>query len=191
MKKLIAYSSIAHMGFVTLGFFLAWSIVDSTGSEAGIAMGLSGGMFQMISHGFVSGALFLCVGRACMTAFTAGRSMLTAVWSTPCPNLLHSWCCLPWQMPGLPGTSGFVGEFLVILAAFKAGFWYAFLAGNYPRPRCRVYPLAGEAGDFRRRLRMRAWRGSLPTPPGGNCWSSRSLLPVFSALVSGQRRSPT
>ena len=62
MKKLIAYSSIAHMGFVTLGFFLMYAIVDRTGSLDGAAMGLQGGMVQMISHGLISGAMFLCVG---------------------------------------------------------------------------------------------------------------------------------
>jgi len=62
MKKLIAYSSIAHMGFVTLGFFLAWKIIGTTGGESGIVLGLSGGMVQMVSHGLISGAMFLCVG---------------------------------------------------------------------------------------------------------------------------------
>ncbi|CAG0910280.1 unnamed protein product, partial [Cyprideis torosa] len=62
MKKLIAYSSISHMGFVTLGFFLMFSIVDNTGDSAGAIMGIEGGMVQMISHGFISGAMFLCVG---------------------------------------------------------------------------------------------------------------------------------
>jgi len=62
MKKLIAYSSIAHMGFVTLGAFLAYDIVAGTGSTQGAAMGLDGAMVQMISHGLISGAMFLCVG---------------------------------------------------------------------------------------------------------------------------------
>jgi len=62
MKKLIAYSSISHMGFVTLGFFLMWAIQENTGAVDGVRMGLEGGMVQMISHGFISGAMFLCVG---------------------------------------------------------------------------------------------------------------------------------
>ncbi|MGI9331368.1 MAG: complex I subunit 4 family protein, partial [Gammaproteobacteria bacterium] len=62
LKKLIAYSSIAHMGFVTLGFFIAWAILARTGEVTGIGMGITGGVVQMISHGFISGALFLCVG---------------------------------------------------------------------------------------------------------------------------------
>ena len=62
MKKLIAYSSIAHMGFVTLGIFVLFPIVANTGSTDGTLMGLQGGMMQMISHGFISGAMFLCIG---------------------------------------------------------------------------------------------------------------------------------
>lgn len=129
MKKLIAYSSIAHMGFVTLGFFLAWSIVDSTGSEAGIAMGLSGGMFQMISHGFVSGALFLCVGVMYDRLHSRQIDAYGGVVNTM-PKFAAFMVLFALANAGLPGTSGFVGEFLVILAAFKAGFWYAFLAAT-------------------------------------------------------------
>jgi NADH-quinone oxidoreductase subunit M len=129
MKKLIAYSSIAHMGFVTLGFFLAWSILDRTGSEAGIAMGLSGGMFQMISHGFVSGALFLCVGVMYDRLHSRQIDAYGGVVNTM-PRFAAFMVLFALANAGLPGTSGFVGEFLVILAAFKAGFWYAFLAAS-------------------------------------------------------------
>jgi len=129
MKKLIAYSSIAHMGFVTLGFFLAWSILDRTGSEAGIAMGLSGGMFQMISHGFVSGALFLCVGVLYDRLHSREIDAYGGVVNTM-PKFAAFMVLFALANAGLPGTSGFVGEFLVILAAFKAGFWYAFLAAS-------------------------------------------------------------
>jgi NADH-quinone oxidoreductase subunit M len=129
MKKLIAYSSIAHMGFVTLGFFLAWSILDRTGSEAGIAMGLSGGMFQMISHGFVSGALFLCVGVMYDRLHSRQIDAYGGVVNTM-PKFAAFMVLFALANAGLPGTSGFVGEFLVILAAFKAGFWYAFLAAS-------------------------------------------------------------
>jgi NADH:ubiquinone oxidoreductase subunit 4 (chain M) len=76
MKKLIAYSSIAHMGFVTLGFFVVFSIVRHTGSADGAAMGIAGGMVQMISHGFISGALFLCVG-VLYDRMHSGRSQTT------------------------------------------------------------------------------------------------------------------
>jgi len=129
MKKLIAYSSIAHMGFVTLGFFLAWSILDRTGSESGIAMGLSGGMFQMISHGFVSGALFLCVGVMYDRLHSRQIDAYGGVVNTM-PKFAAFMVLFALANAGLPGTSGFVGEFLVILAAFKAGFWYAFLAAT-------------------------------------------------------------
>ncbi|MBL8200573.1 MAG: NADH-quinone oxidoreductase subunit M [Chromatiales bacterium] len=129
MKKLIAYSSIAHMGFVTLGFFLAWAILDRTGSESGIAMGLSGGMFQMISHGFVSGALFLCVGVMYDRLHSRQIDAYGGVVNTM-PKFAAFMVLFALANAGLPGTSGFVGEFLVILAAFKAGFWYAFLAAS-------------------------------------------------------------
>ncbi len=129
MKKLIAYSSIAHMGFVTLGFFLAWAILDRTGSESGIAMGLSGGMFQMISHGFVSGALFLCVGVMYDRLHSREIDAYGGVVNTM-PKFAAFMVLFALANAGLPGTSGFVGEFLVILAAFKAGFWYAFLAAS-------------------------------------------------------------
>jgi NADH-quinone oxidoreductase subunit M len=129
MKKLIAYSSIAHMGFVTLGFFLAWAILDRTGSQAGIAMGLSGGMFQMISHGFVSGALFLCVGVMYDRLHSRQIDAYGGVVNTM-PTFAAFMVLFALANAGLPGTSGFVGEFLVILAAFKAGFWYAFLAAS-------------------------------------------------------------
>jgi NADH-quinone oxidoreductase subunit M len=129
MKKLIAYSSIAHMGFVTLGFFIAWAILDRTGSPAGIAMGLSGGMFQMISHGFISGALFLCVGVLYDRLHSRQIADYGGVVNTM-PRFAAFMVLFALANAGLPGTSGFVGEFLVILAVFKAGFWYAFLAAT-------------------------------------------------------------
>ena len=129
MKKLIAYSSIAHMGFVTLGFFIAWAILGRTGSTAGIAMGLSGGMFQMISHGFISGALFLCVGVLYDRMHSRQIADYGGVVNTM-PRFAAFMVLFALANAGLPGTSGFVGEFLVILAVFKAGFWYAFLAAT-------------------------------------------------------------
>jgi NADH-quinone oxidoreductase subunit M len=129
MKKLIAYSSIAHMGFVTLGFFIAWSILERTGSTAGIAMGLTGGMIQMISHGFISGALFLCVGVMYDRLHSRDIDAYGGVVNTM-PRFAALMVLFALANAGLPGTSGFVGEFMVILAAFKAGFWYAFLAGT-------------------------------------------------------------
>jgi NADH-quinone oxidoreductase subunit M len=127
MKKLIAYSSIAHMGFVTLGAVLAWRIVASTGSSAGVAMGLDGAMVQMISHGLISGAMFLCVGVLYDRVHSRQIADYGGVVNTM-PIFAAFAVLFAMANSGLPGTSGFVGEFLVILAAFKANFWYAALA---------------------------------------------------------------
>ena len=129
MKKLIAYSSISHMGFVTLGFFIVFSIYENSGSVKGAAMGVEGALIQMVSHGFISGALFLCVG----VMYDRMHSRLISDYG----GVVNT---MPWfatlmvffamANAGLPGTSGFVGEFLVIISAFKANFWYAFLAAT-------------------------------------------------------------
>ena len=129
MKKLVAYSSIAHMGFVTLGLFLVFGIVESTGAADGAVMGMTGGMVQMISHGFISGALFLCIG----VMYDRMHSRRIVDYG----GVVH---VMPWfagfmvlfgmANAGLPGTSGFVGEFMVILAAFKANVWIAVLAAT-------------------------------------------------------------
>ena len=129
MKKLIAYSSIAHMGFVTLGFFLAWDIMARTGELPGIAMGITGGMVQMISHGFVSGALFLCVGVMYDRLHSRRISDYGGVVNTM-PRFAAFMVLFAMANAGLPGTSGFVGEFLVILSSYQASFWYAFLAAT-------------------------------------------------------------
>ena len=128
MKKLIAYSSISHMGFVTLGLFIAFAIFRAGEGGQGAALGVEGAVVQMISHGFVSGALFLCVG----VLYDRLHSRQIRDYG----GVANS---MPWfamfavlffmANSGLPGTSGFVGEFMVILAAFNANFWYAFLAG--------------------------------------------------------------
>jgi len=127
MKKLIAYSSISHMGFATLGLFLTFAIVQNTGQTDGAVLGISGAMVQMISHGFISGAMFLAVGVLYDRVHSREISAYGGVANT-----------MPWfamfavfffmANSGLPGTSGFVGEFMVILAAFKADFWFAFFA---------------------------------------------------------------
>jgi NADH-quinone oxidoreductase subunit M len=129
MKKLIAYSSIAHMGFVTLGFFIAWAILTRTGDSAGIGMGITGGLVQMISHGFVSGALFLCVGVLYDRLHSRDIGAYGGVVNTM-PVFASFFVLFALANAGLPGTSGFVGEFLVILASFRANFWYALLAGT-------------------------------------------------------------
>ena len=129
MKKLIAYSSIAHMGFVTLGCVLAYDIVEATGATAGAGMGLDGAMVQMISHGLISGAMFLCVGVMYDRVHSREISAYGGVINTM-PIFGAFAVLFAMANSGLPGTSGFVGEFLVILAAFKANFWYAALAAT-------------------------------------------------------------
>jgi NADH-quinone oxidoreductase subunit M len=117
MKKLIAYSSISHMGFVTLGIFLFE------------ATGMQGAVLQMISHGFVSGALFLCVG----VLYDRMHSRQIADYGgvvNSMPVFAAFFMLFAMANAGLPGTSGFVGEFLVTLSAVKVNFWYAVLAGT-------------------------------------------------------------
>jgi NADH-quinone oxidoreductase subunit M len=129
MKKLIAYSSIAHMGFVTLGAFIGFQIVAHTGRTMGIELGLDGAVVQMLSHGLVSGALFLCVGVMYDRVHSREISAYGGVVNTM-PTFASFMVLFAMANSGLPGTSGFVGEFLVILASFKANVWYAFLAGT-------------------------------------------------------------
>ena len=129
MKKLIAYSSISHMGFVTLGFFLAYRIYANTGELTGAVMGLEGGMVQMISHGFISGAMFLAVGVLYDRLHSRQIKDYGGVANTM-PMFAAFAVFFAMANAGLPGTSGFVGEFMVILSSFKANFWFAFLAGT-------------------------------------------------------------
>jgi len=129
MKKLIAYSSIAHMGFVTLGAFLAFDIQAATGNLNGAVLGLSGAMVQMISHGLISGALFLCIGvmydRLHSREISAYGGVINVM-----PKFAAFMVLFGLANSGLPGTSGFVGEFMVVLASFKASFWIAALAAT-------------------------------------------------------------
>ncbi|MSQ59383.1 MAG: NADH-quinone oxidoreductase subunit M [Betaproteobacteria bacterium] len=115
MKKLIAYSSISHMGFVTLGIFIF------------NAQGVEGAVLQMISHGFISGALFLCVGVLYDRLHSREISDYGGVVNTM-PVFAAFFMLFAMANAGLPGTSGFVGEFLVIMGAMKVSFWYAALA---------------------------------------------------------------
>ncbi|MBC7780322.1 MAG: NADH-quinone oxidoreductase subunit M, partial [Proteobacteria bacterium] len=117
MKKLIAYSSIAHMGFVTLGIFLF------------NALGIEGAVVQMISHGFVSGALFLCVGVLYDRMHSRAIADYGGVANTM-PTFAALFMLFAMANAGLPGTSGFVGEFMVIMAAIEGSFWVAFLAAT-------------------------------------------------------------
>jgi len=115
IKKLIAYSSVAHMGFVTMGLFTL------------NAQGIQGAVFQMVSHGLVSGALFLCVG----VVYDRMHTREIAAYGGLVNRMpLYALAFLLFTMAnvGLPGTSGFVGEFLTLLASFKANSWVAFLA---------------------------------------------------------------
>ena len=135
MKKLIAYSSIAHMGFVTLGFFVIFQIALGGPGGAGVFGGdgamlaLQGGMVQMISHGLISGALFLCVGVMYDRLHSRQIADYGGVVNTM-PKFAALMVFFALANAGLPGTSGFVGEFLVILGSFQASFWLAFLAAT-------------------------------------------------------------
>ena len=126
MKKLIAYSSISHMGFVTLGFFVGFAIFANTDSSSGAVIALEGGIMQMISHGFISGALFLCVGVLYDRVHSREISSYGGVANTM-PKFAALMMLFAMANAGLPGTSGFVGEFLVILGSYQANFWIHFL----------------------------------------------------------------
>ena len=117
MKKLVAYSSIAHMGFVTLGFFIF--------NELGVA----GGIVQMISHGFVSGAMFLCIGVLYDRVHSRRIADYGGVVNTM-PKFAAFAMVFFMANCGLPGTSGFTGEWMVILGAVKANFWLGLLAAT-------------------------------------------------------------
>lgn len=129
MKKLIAYSSISHMGFVTLGFFLVFSIIAGTHDTEASVLAIEGAMVQMVSHGFISAALFLCVG----VLYDRLHSRLIKDYggvANTMPVFAAFFVLFAMANVGLPGTSGFVGEFLIILSAFKAQFWIAAFAAT-------------------------------------------------------------
>lgn len=117
MKKLVAYSSVVHMGFVTLGFFLF--------SDLGVA----GGIVQMIAHGFVSGAMFLCIGVLYDRVHSREIASYGGVINTM-PKFAAFAMLFSMANAGLPGTAGFVGEWMVILAAIKSNFWIGAAAGT-------------------------------------------------------------
>ena len=117
MKKLVAYSSISHMGFVTLGFFIF------------NVQGIEGGLVQMISHGFISAAMFLCIGVLYDRVHSREISAYGGVVNTM-PKFAFFVVLFAMANSGLPATSGFVGEFMVILGAMKANFWFAFIAAT-------------------------------------------------------------
>jgi NADH-quinone oxidoreductase subunit M len=129
MKKLIAYSSITHMGFVTLGFFVIFAVLANAHGSDGALLALQGGMVQMISHGLISGALFLCVGVLYDRLHSREISAYGGVINTM-PKFAALAVLFALANAGLPGTSGFVGEFFVILGVFQASFWLAFGAAT-------------------------------------------------------------
>ncbi len=129
LKKLIAYSSIAHMGFVTLGLFVIFGIFANSATGSGAVLAVEGAMVQMVSHGFIAAAMFLCVGVLYDRMHTREISAYGGVINTM-PVFAGFSVFFAMANAGLPGTSGFVGEFMVILAAFQANFWYAFLAAT-------------------------------------------------------------
>jgi NADH-quinone oxidoreductase subunit M len=127
MKKLIAYSSVSHMGFVTLGTFIAFALVRDTGNPDAARLGLQGAMVQMISHGFISGAMFSCVGVLYDRMHTRMIRDYGGVANTM-PWFAFFMVLFAMANSGLPGTSGFVGEFMVILASFQQHPLIAFTA---------------------------------------------------------------
>ena len=133
LKKLIAYSSIAHMGFVTLGLFIIFRIFANAsllpGAGNGEVLAVEGAMVQMISHGFIAAAMFLSVGVLYDRMHTREISAYGGVVNSM-PKFAAFAVFFAMANAGLPGTSGFVGEFMVILAAFQANFWFAFLAAT-------------------------------------------------------------
>ena len=128
LKKLIAYSSVAHMGFVTLGMFIPL-VYAGAGNDQLLSLGMGGGMVQMISHGFISAALFMCVGVLYDRVHTRRIDDFGGVANTM-PVFAVLLVLFALANAGLPGTSGFVGEFLVILASFRAEPLVALGAGT-------------------------------------------------------------
>jgi NADH-quinone oxidoreductase subunit M len=129
MKRLIAYSSVAHMGFVTLGCFMLYVIVERTANIQDAYMSLEGSMIQMISHAFGSGAMFLAFGVLYEQLHTRYIKDFGGVAKTM-PIFAAFFMVFAMSNVGLPGTSGFVGEFMIILSTFKASFWVTFFASS-------------------------------------------------------------
>lgn len=129
MKKLIAYSSIAHMGFVVLGCFMVFNIVDKTYDITDAYMSLEGAMVQMISHAFSSGAMFLGVGVLANRLHSRLIKDYGGI-ATTMPFLASFFMLFAMANVGLPGTSGFVGEFMIILSAIQSNFWIAAIAAT-------------------------------------------------------------
>lgn len=127
MKKLVAYSSIAHMGFVTLATFIVLAMVREDGNLEGARLALQGGMVQMVSHGFISGAMFSCIGVLYDRMHSRMIKDYGGVINTM-PWFAGFFVLFAMANAGLPGTSGFVGEFMVIIASFQSHPLVAFFA---------------------------------------------------------------
>ena len=129
MKKLVAYSSIAHMGFVTLAFFMLNAPTGAGELGAGSALAVEGALVQMISHGFVASAMFYCIGVMYDRVHSRQIADYGGVVNTM-PKFAAFFMLFAMANAGLPATSGFVGEFMIILAAVKFNFWVAFAAAT-------------------------------------------------------------
>lgn len=129
MKKLIAYSSVAHMGFVTLGAFMVFVIIQRTGNAQDAYLSLEGAMVQMISHSFGAGAMFLAFGVLYRQIHTRAIQDFGGIASTM-PIFAAFFMVYAMSNVGLPGTSGFVGEFMILLSTFKASFWVTLFAAS-------------------------------------------------------------
>lgn len=131
MKKLIAYSSIAHMGFATLGCFMVYDIIHHMHSYQDAYMSLEGAVIQMIAHAFGSGAMFLGVGILADRMYNHSRQIKDyGGIATRMPIFAAFFMLFAMSNVGLPGTAGFVGEFMVMMSAFQSHFWVAFIAAS-------------------------------------------------------------
>lgn len=129
MKKLIAYSSVAHMGFVTLGSFMIYRIIQIAGNIREAYLSLEGGLVQMISHAFGAGAMFLAFGMLYERLHTRQIKNFGGIAHTM-PIFAAFFMLFAMSNVGLPGTSGFVGEFMVLLSTFQTSFWVTFFAAS-------------------------------------------------------------
>lgn len=129
MKKLIAYSSVSHMGFVTLGTFMVFVIIAHTGDKVDAYLSLEGAMMQMISHAFGAGAMFLAFGVLYEQLHSRSIHHFGGI-AKKMPYFSAFFMVFAMSNIGLPGTSGFVGEFMILISIFKASFWVTFLAAS-------------------------------------------------------------
>lgn len=129
LKKLIAYSSIAHMGFAVLGCYMVYNIMKVTGAHSEAYLSFEGAVVQMISHAFSTGGMFLAIG---ILQYKVGSRLIKDFGGVAktMPVFAAFFMLFSLSNVGLPGTSGFVGEFMIIIAAMHANFWVAFLAGT-------------------------------------------------------------